>query len=257
MRFALLLAAALFAAPVFAADEPELDDAMCLHGKVLETFDADVYTYARLATPEGETWVAVDHASVKVGTEIAIERGAVMHDFFSRTLQRSFEWIVFGRLGASCAAPGMSAAAAESHRAAGVGDVSEAAAAHRAAGVMIGDAAAPAAQPNPATPIAKAAGPDGRTVAEVVAQANVLDQKPVAVRGRVARYTADVMGKNWLHLRDGTGSPADGSDDILVTTAGRAKAGEVVLVRGVVGTNRDFGAGYAYKVLIEDATLEP
>ena len=257
MRFALLFAAALFAAPVFAADEPELDEALCLHGTVLETFDADVYTYSRLATPEGETWVAVDHASVKVGTEIAIKQGAVMHDFFSRTLQRSFEWIVFGRLGASCAAPGMSAAAAESHRAAGVGDVSEAAAAHRAAGVMIGDAAAPVALPNPATPIAKAAGPDGRTVAEVVAQANVLDQKPVAVRGRVARYTSDVMGKNWLHLRDGTGSPADGSDDILVTTAGRAKAGEVVLVRGVVGTNRDFGAGYAYKVLIEDATLEP
>ena len=273
MRLALLLAAALTAATVFAADAPELDEAMCLRGTVQETFDADVYTYARVATPKGETWVAVDHASVKVGTEIAIERGAVMHDFWSRTLQRSFEWIVFGRLAASCAAPGMPEAAVEAHRAAGVGSMSESAiaarraagvesmsdtavAAHRAAGVTVANEASPAAAPAPA-PIAKATGPDGRTVAEVVAQAASLDEKPVAVRGRVARLTSGVMGKNWLHLRDGSGTPTNGTDDVLVTTTGKTKVGEIVLVRGVVRTNRDFGSGYAYNVLIEDASLEP
>jgi hypothetical protein len=35
-----------------------------------------------------------------------------------------------------------------------------------------------------------------------------------------------------------------------------AKVGDVVTVKGVVHTDRDFGSGYAYKVLIEDAALQ-
>jgi hypothetical protein len=62
------------------------------------------------------------------------------------------------------------------------------------------------------------------------------------------------MGKNWVHLRDGTGS--EGSNDILVTTQNQAKAGDVVTVKGVVRNDKDFGAGYSYKVLIEEAKLQ-
>jgi hypothetical protein len=65
------------------------------------------------------------------------------------------------------------------------------------------------------------------------------------------------MGKNWIHLRDGSGSAADSSNDVLVTTDASAKIGDVVTVSGVVHTNKDFGAGYSYKVLIEEATLKP
>ena len=78
----------------------------------------------------------------------------------------------------------------------------------------------------------------------------------VVVRGKVVKYTGEVLGKNWIHLRDGSGSAADGSDDILVTTKNEAKIGDVVLVKGVVHLDRDFGAGYAYQVLIEDASLQ-
>jgi hypothetical protein len=64
------------------------------------------------------------------------------------------------------------------------------------------------------------------------------------------------MGKNWIHLRDGSGSPSDDTNDILVTSASETKVGDVVTVKGVIRTDKDFGSGYAYKVLIEEATIE-
>ena len=82
-----------------------------------------------------------------------------------------------------------------------------------------------------------------------------LKDKPVKVNGQVVKYNAGIMGKNWIHLRDGSGTAAN--NDILVTTAAPAKVGDLVTVSGVVRNDKDFGAGYSYKVLIEDATLNP
>jgi len=84
-----------------------------------------------------------------------------------------------------------------------------------------------------------------------------LKDKPVQVNGKVVKYNAGIMGKNWLHLQDGSGAAADNSNDILVTTSASAKLGDVITVSGMVRNNKDFGAGYSYKVLIEDATLTP
>ena len=103
--------------------------------------------------------------------------------------------------------------------------------------------------------VTKATGPDARTVAEVTAEMAGLKGKSVAVRGKVVKFTPGVMGKNWIHLRDGSGSATDGSNDILVTTLDETTVGDVVLVKGVVQTDRDFGSGYSYKVLIEEAKL--
>jgi len=63
-----------------------------------------------------------------------------------------------------------------------------------------------------------------------------------------------VLGKNWLHLKDGSGKP--GSDDLTVTTTQHAAVGDVVTIKGVVHLDRDFGSGYSYAVLIEEALLE-
>jgi hypothetical protein len=73
------------------------------------------------------------------------------------------------------------------------------------------------------------------------------------VRGRVVKFTAEVMGKNWLHLQDGTGSA--GTNDLTVSTSGAAAVGNMVLVRGKLGTDKDLGFGYHYDVIIEDATV--
>jgi hypothetical protein len=105
--------------------------------------------------------------------------------------------------------------------------------------------------------VAKATGPNAKTVEEIVTQRAQLKDKPVVVRGKVVKFNAGIMGKNWVHLRDGTGEDAKGSNDILVTTQGQAKPGDVVTASGTVRIDKDFGSGYAYGVLIEDATLAP
>lgn len=104
--------------------------------------------------------------------------------------------------------------------------------------------------------IAKAEG--GKTVAEVFAEKDALAGKPVTFRGKVVKTNPDIMGKNWLHVRDGSGE--EGTNDLTITTAGTLpNVGDTVLVTGNVTLNKDFGMGYAYDVLVEDAqvTVEP
>lgn len=105
--------------------------------------------------------------------------------------------------------------------------------------------------------VAKATGADARTVAEVVGKRGELKNKTVVVNAKVVKFTPGVMGKNWVHIRDGSGSAADGTNDVTVTTKDETAVGEVVLVKGVVHTDVDLGSGYAYKVLIEEASLKP
>src|SRR6185295_16120044 len=95
-----------------------------------------------------------------------------------------------------------------------------------------------------------------RTVAEIMTQGARLKDKPVLVRGKVVRYNPGIMGRNWIHLRDGSGSAADGTNDVLVTSLNEVKVGEIVTMHGIVRTDRDFGAGYSYKVLVEEAALQ-
>jgi hypothetical protein len=106
------------------------------------------------------------------------------------------------------------------------------------------------------TGIAKAEG--GKTIAEVFAEKEALAGQPVTFRGKVVKTNPDIMGKNWLHVRDGSGE--EGTNDLTITTAGTLpNVGDTVLVTGNVTLNKDFGMGYAYDVLVEDAkvTVEP
>ncbi|MDR2239962.1 MAG: hypothetical protein LBE33_05910 [Zoogloeaceae bacterium] len=103
--------------------------------------------------------------------------------------------------------------------------------------------------------VSKASGPNAKTVEEIIAQRAQLKDKPVVVRGKVVKFLSGIMNKNWLHLRDGTGDEAKGTNDILITTSGEAKPGEVVIVNGTVRTDKDFGSGYAYDVMVEDGAI--
>ena len=77
--------------------------------------------------------------------------------------------------------------------------------------------------------------------------------KIVRVRGKVVKFIPRIMGRNWIHIQDGTGK--QGSDDLNVTSTDTAKPGDVVLVSGKIAYNKDFGAGYLYPVIIEDASV--
>jgi hypothetical protein len=217
----------------FAADKAAPAQTASVKGKVLEVKDVEPYTYLRLQTKDGETWAAVGKAPVKVGAEVTIENAAVMRNFESKTLNKKFDQIVFGSL----AGPGGSAVPAGGDLAALHAGVAKA--------VDVGD-----------VKVARATGPDARTVAEIVMRKAELKDKTVVVRGKVVKFTPEVLGKNWIHLRDGSGSDSDGTNDVLVTTKDEARIGDVVLVKGIVQTDRDLGSGYSYKVLIEEATLQ-
>jgi hypothetical protein len=99
--------------------------------------------------------------------------------------------------------------------------------------------------------IEKVAG--GKTVAEIFSGKADLSGKEVAVRGQVVKFSAEIMGKNWIHLQDGTG--AEGTSDLTVTTTAMVKVGDTVVVTGPVVTDKDFGYGYKYDVIIEDAKV--
>ena len=100
--------------------------------------------------------------------------------------------------------------------------------------------------------IAKADG--GKTVEEIFAEKSTLAGNKVAVRGKVVKVNPDIMGKNWLHVRDGSGG--DGTNDLTVTTAGTLPdVGEVVVVTGTVVLDQDFGMGYQYPVIVQDAEI--
>lgn len=104
--------------------------------------------------------------------------------------------------------------------------------------------------------VPKATGADARTVAEIVTGGPTLKNKTVVVRGKVVKFTPEVMGKNWVHIRDGSGTAADNTHDVLVTTKATTKVGDVIVVKGTVHTDVDLGSGYSFKVLVEDATLQ-
>ena len=104
--------------------------------------------------------------------------------------------------------------------------------------------------------VPKAIGPNARTVEEVITKRVELKDKTVLVRGKVVKFTPEILNKNWIHLRDGSGSASDNTHDVVVTTNDQARAGDVVVVKGLVRTDKDLGSGYAYKVLIEEATLQ-
>ena len=100
--------------------------------------------------------------------------------------------------------------------------------------------------------IARAEG--GKTIAEVFAGKDQLAGQNVVVRGKVVKANANIMGKNWLHVRDGSGS--EGTNDLTVTTSGTMpNVGDTVVVTGPVALNKDFGMGYQYDVIIEDAAV--
>jgi hypothetical protein len=112
--------------------------------------------------------------------------------------------------------------------------------------------AAPAAPKFDFSKIVKPKG--GKTVHEVYQEKAKLNGKRVTLRGKVVKYNEAIMGKNWLHLRDGTGK--DPTNDLTVTTQARAKVGDTVLVEGTLALDKDLGAGYKYEVIIEDAKVK-
>lgn len=213
-------------------------------GTVVETMNAAGYTYLKLATSKGEVWAAVQQTAVKKGQRLTVINATAIRKFKSRSLKRTFEVIYFGGL-AGAGGPGMMP---KGHPGGGHGRMD-------GRKTMQGHKRPGAARAQLDKPVAKAPGKTGRTVSELHAQRTALAGKTITVRGKVTKFNANIMGKNWFHLQDGSGKGDD--YDLTVTSKAQVKVGDIVLVEGVVRSDKNFGGGYAYKVIVEEAKVLP
>lgn len=227
-----------------------------LPGVVQEIHHAGGYTYLRVTTGSGDVWAAAPTLEVAQGATVVVPSGTKMTNFHSKTLNRTFPEIFFvesiqgaklvNQDGAQpTSAPGSAPASAPDSQA----------------------ASAPGVNPHqPTSPGAGAASPQvdvsglvkpegGHTIAEIFAGKAELGGKTVKLRGKVVKYNAQIMGRNWLHIQDGTGQSASKTHDLTVTSASEAKVGDTVLIEGKVAVDKDFGAGYRYDLIVEDASL--
>jgi len=206
-----------------------------LTGTVIETVNAAGYTYVHFDSGSEKVWAAAPEFVVDVGETVTISAPMPMRDYYSKTLDRTFELVYFV---SRVEVEGAERRPAEP----GSG---------RHSWDRTGRGAAASVAEVDVSGVEKAVG--GNTIEELYAGKADLAGQEILVRGRVVKFLSGIMGKNWLHLRDGTGVP--GSDDLTVTTDAMVETGDTVLVRGRVAADKDFGYGYKYELIVEDAEI--
>ena len=207
-------------------------------GKAVESMNVATYTYVLVDTGKKKLWVAAPRFAVKTGDKVEVANAMAMPDYESKTLKRKFDVVYF------------TGSVSVNGRNANERPASAAASGELPPGHPKIDGAV-AASVSDFSKITKPAG--GKTVSEIVDGRKQLQGREVTVRGKVVKYSSGVMGKNWLHIRDGSGTPAN--NDLTVTTDTPAAVGSTVLVKGRLSTDRDFGSGYFYPVIVENAQV--
>ena len=91
------------------------------------------------------------------------------------------------------------------------------------------------------------------TIAQIFKDRSDYLGKELEIRGVVVKVNNSVMGKNWIHIQDGTNN--EGSFDLTITSQDVAEVGDEVTFKGKITLEKDFGAGYFYDVIMEDASL--
>jgi hypothetical protein len=221
-------------------------------GTVLETMNAGGYTYVQVDNSTEKIWAAAPQFEVKKGEKVTVPEGMPMQNYESKTLNRKFDVVYFvGAIGKGDERPAAGPAAAPAMApATAAGPGSEQ--------TQLPEGAHPKMDPAQAAKDAKVSFSGikkaDKTVGEVFAGQSGLGGKEVAVRGKVVKFSPQIMGKNWVHIQDGTGQA--GTNDLTVTTADSANIGDTVLVTGKVTLKKDFGMGYKYDVIIEDGKVK-
>lgn len=208
-----------------------------LSGKVVETMNAGGYTYICIEKNGKQTWVAVPDMSVSVGQNMTFQPGQEMKHFTSKSLNRTFDSIIFSGGPASTPVSLSQSKAGE-------------AAKH-------GGSKAAAVKPGEKISIEKATGPNAYSIGEIFSQKTKLNQKTAVVKAKVTKVSVGIMGKNWIHLQDGTGDAAKGTNDLIATSQDQPAAGDVITIKGTLYKDKDFGSGYKYSVIMENAKIQP
>ena len=192
-----------------------------------EVIQATNYTYVRVSEDTKEYWVAINKSEITTGGTYFWSKGMAMEDFQSKDLNRTFPMLYLVQNFTDKPITGDHQSSASSSWA----------------------GKQPAAeQQDISVPPAE----NGITLEELFAHKDQYAGKSVIVRGKVVKYNPHIMGKNWIHIQDGTRS---GNEfDLAVTSQDEAAMGDVVTFKGKITLDKDFGAGYYYKVIMEDAS---
>jgi hypothetical protein len=200
--------------------------------EAVEVIQAGGYTYVRAVEDKKDYWLAINSMDVKEGSTYFWSKGMEMNNFTSKELKRTFPSILFIEdftdkpILAGAGVPGTNLQASS----------------------MAGK---PHPPQKPGITVTKAEG--GLTIAELYAQKSAYEGKSVKVKGEVVHFASQIMNKNWVHLQDGT---KDGDNwDLTITTKDSVTTGDVVTFEGVISLNKDFGHGYVYDLIMEDAKI--
>lgn len=189
--------------------------------EAIEAVNASNYTYINVSENGRTYWIAVPQMEVKAGEKFFFSKSMEMKKFKSETLDRTFESILF------------------------VEDISKEM--PQQTGMQ---------HPVPTTKEEKVNVQklkDGKSIGEIYSELSGLNGQNIKVRGKVMKFNPGIMGTNWIHIQDGTSS--QGEYDLVVTSDAQVQLGQVITAEGKLVTNKDFGSGYTYKVLIEKAKI--
>ncbi len=194
---------------------------------VQEVVQATSYTYLKVKEADSEFWIAITKREIEAGETISFAGGLEMNNFQSKDLQRTFETIYF----VDKIVGGESSASQQS--------------------MSMSHQMKPELEKKEIS-IEPAEG--GITIAELFTNRDSYADKTVLIKGQVTKVNRAIMDKNWVHLQDGTGD--SGGFDLTVTTDEEVNVGDIVTFEGKITLNKDFGSGYSYEVLMEQAKLQ-
>jgi predicted RNA-binding protein len=194
---------------------------------VKEAMNAAGYTYLLVSEGRNEQWLAVNEMNVSIGTTYYYQGGLKMSNFKSRELDRVFESIVFvEQISLEPPLPPEEASLSSAH-----------------------SSTIPIEKLDISVEVAQ----DGISIADLISDMKSYDGKTVRIRGQVTKYNADIMDKNWIHIQDGT--EYDGKFDLTITSDVAVETGNVLSFEGKIALDRDFGFGYFYEIIMEEAKI--
>jgi hypothetical protein len=215
-----------------------------LKGKVLETMTSGGYTYILLQQEKESKWIAVPETTITAGETVEVLQGTEMGELVSKTLKRTFPNIMFSN-GLANPKPKEDTATTTkkmaAHASVGLNAASGTTETALAANIKVD----------------KATGANAYTVAEINASRANLNGKRVAVRGKIVKVSKGIMKTNWYHLRDGSGETTAKTNDLVATGRTDLLLGDTVTATGTIATDKDFGGGYFYEVIMEETTFTP
>lgn len=199
------------------------------HVKVKEVLQTGSYTFLFVNENDQEYWMAVSKINAEIEDDFYYEDALVMKDFESKELNKVFNRILFvdylSRVPTNTKSETKSSL---NHVKANDQELTQDIKVERA--------------------------PGGITIAELYKNRNDYADKKVIIRGQVVKINNGIMNRNWIHLKDGTSD--SGKSDLTFTTKEEVNIGDIIIFEGTVALNKEYGAGYIYPLIVENASLK-